>query len=91
MAGGRHPPRLGQVIPDWGGLPVEPVPVSTDASNDAYAIVPIELNWSTMGGVAYDDPTPQARVTHHPVIHARKGSMGYMLEWARPEPRTASA
>ena len=67
----------------WG-LPVEPVPVSTDSTNDAYAIVPIELNWSTIGGVAYDNPTTQARVTHYPVIHARKGSMGYMLEWTPP-------
>ena len=67
----------------WG-LPVDPVPVSNDSTNDAYAIVPIELPWQEVGGVAYNNPTTHAKVTHYPVIHARRGSMGYMLEWMPP-------
>jgi len=44
-------------------------------------MVPIELDWRTDGGVAYDNSRTGARVTHFPVIHARQGSIGYKLEW----------
>jgi ribonuclease Z len=73
----------------WG-LPCAPVPVCGDASNDAYAMVPIELDWSKIGGVAYDNASTGAKVTHFPVIHCRKGSMGYKLEWTTPEGQTLS-
>lgn len=66
----------------WG-LPVDPVPVSDDPPDDGYAMIPISLNWSNVA-VAYNNPTTRAKVTHYPVIHARKGSMGYMLEWTPP-------
>ncbi len=69
----------------WG-LPVDPVPVGDDPRNDAYAMVPIELNWTRYGrtagdNVAYANAATGARVTHFPVIHCRKGSIGYKLEW----------
>ena len=66
----------------WG-LPVDPVPVSNDTDDDGYAMVPITLDWSSVG-VAYHNRETRAKVTHYPVIHARKGSMGYMLEWTPP-------
>ncbi|MCX6924674.1 MAG: MBL fold metallo-hydrolase [Verrucomicrobia bacterium] len=66
----------------WG-LPVDPVPVSNDSTNDGYAMVPIELKWDEIG-VAYTNQTTGAKVTHYPVIHARQGSMGYKLEWTPP-------
>jgi ribonuclease Z len=68
---------------EWG-LPVDPVPVSNDASNDAYAMIPITLPWTNIGGVAYHNLETGVKVTHYPVIHARKGSMGYKLEWKIP-------
>jgi len=68
----------------WG-LPHDPVPVGNDQPNDAYAIVPIELDWRHVGGVAYNNPDTRVKITHFPVIHARKGSMGYKLEWQTPE------
>lgn len=64
----------------WG-LPVDPVPVGDDPDDDAYALVPIELPWRTVGGVAYDNPDTGVRITHFPVIHTRQGSIGYKLEW----------
>jgi ribonuclease Z len=69
----------------WG-LPVDPRPVGDDPANDAYALVPIELNWTKHGAVAddnvaYHNPDTGAKVTHFPVIHTRKGSIGYKLEW----------
>jgi ribonuclease Z len=54
-----------------------------DPLNDAYALVPIELNWET-AGVAYDNQSTGLKITHFPVIHTRKGSMGYKLEFAPP-------
>lgn len=66
----------------WG-LPHEPVPVSDDPADDGYAMIPITLTWREVG-VAYNNPDTRAKVTHYPVIHARKGSMGYMLEWTPP-------
>lgn len=65
---------------DWG-LPCKPVPVSDDPWGDAYAMVPIELDWTKVGGVAYQNANSRVRITHFPVIHCRKGSMGYKLEW----------
>ena len=67
----------------WG-LPVEPIPVGNDATNDAYAMIPIQLNWTNIGGVAYHNQDTGVKVTHYPVIHARKGSMGYKVEWKIP-------
>ena len=67
----------------WG-LPVDPVPVGNDTNTDAYALIPIQLNWTNIGGVAYSNSTTRMKVTHYPVIHARKGSMGYKLEWTPP-------
>jgi len=69
----------------WG-LPVDPVPVENDAPNDAYALVPIELDWTKYGekwrdNVAYHNKTTGVKITHFPVIHTRKGSIGYKLEW----------
>lgn len=68
----------------WG-LPHDPVPVGDDDPKDAYAMVPIKLDWSKIGGVAYSNADTRAVVTHFPVIHCRKGSMGYKLEWKTPE------
>ncbi len=64
----------------WG-LPVEPVPVSDDEPDDGYAMVPIQLDWQQVGGVAYANKATGAKVTHFPVIHCRRGSVGYKLEW----------
>jgi len=69
----------------WG-LPVDPVPVDDDAPNDAYAMVPIELDWRKYGekrgdNIAYWNKRTGVKITHFPVIHARKGSIGYKLEW----------
>lgn len=64
----------------WG-LPVDPVPVSDDPLNDGFAMVPIELPWGQIGGIAYNNPTTGVKITHFPVIHCRKGSIGYKLEW----------
>ena len=68
----------------WG-LPHEPIPVGVDSNIDAYAMVPIELDWTQVGGVAYDNASTGVKITHFPVIHCRKGSMGYKLEWQTPE------
>ncbi len=65
---------------EWG-LPCDPVPVGDDPPDDGYAMVPIELDWRTEGGVAYDNPRTGVRITHFPVIHDRRGSIGYKLQW----------
>lgn len=65
---------------DWG-LPHDPIPVGTDEPNDGYGLVPIELPWRTLGGVAYDNSSTGVKITHFPVIHCRQGSIGYKLEW----------
>ncbi len=44
----------------------------------------IKLNWTNIGGVAYHNQDTGVKVTHYPVIHARRGSMGYKLEWTPP-------
>jgi ribonuclease Z len=69
-----------QEIKDTWGLPCMPVPVEDDPWGDSYAMVPVELDWEN-GGVAYNNTTTGARVTYFPVIHARRGSVGYKLEW----------
>jgi ribonuclease Z len=66
----------------WG-LPVDPMPVGSDSNNDAYAMVPIELDWTQIG-VAYSNQATGVKITHFPVIHARRGSMGYKVEWQIP-------
>ncbi|MEW6367824.1 MAG: MBL fold metallo-hydrolase [Acidobacteriota bacterium] len=65
---------------DSWGLPCDPVPVSDDPPYDGFAMVPIELDWKSVG-VAYDNPKTGVKITHFPVIHCRKGSMGYKVEW----------
>jgi ribonuclease Z len=82
-----------QVQTNWG-LPVLPLPVGDDPYQDANALVPIELDWTKKGdidpatgkpdNIAYDNWSTKARVTHFPVIHTRKGSMGYRLDWTPP-------
>jgi len=77
----------------WG-LPVVPYPVGDDSYQDANALVPIELDWTKKGdidpatgqpdNIAYSNLSTGARVTHFPVIHTRRGSMGYKLTWAPP-------
>ena len=77
----------------WG-LPVVPYPVGDDPYQDANALVPIELDWTKKGdidpntgkpdNIAYDNLSTGARVTHFPVIHARRGAMGYTLSWTPP-------
>ncbi len=72
----------------WG-LPHEPMPVSDDSRKDGYAMIPIELYWWRNGkytddNVAYNNADTGAKITHFPVIHARKGSIGYKLEWTSP-------
>ena len=69
----------------WG-LPCDPRPVGDDPPDDAYALVPIELDWTKYGkvkgdNVAYNNPETGVKITHFPVIHCRKGSIGYKLEW----------
>jgi ribonuclease Z len=70
---------------DWG-LPCDPEPVGDDAPDEGYALVPIELDWTKYGkvrddNVAYNNPTTGVKITHFPVVHTRRGSMGYKLEW----------
>ena len=69
---------------DSWGLPHDPVPVGNDSPDDSYAMVPIQLDWSKIG-VAYSNAATGVKITHFPVIHCRKGSMGYKLEWQTPE------
>ncbi len=69
----------------WG-LPVDPVPVGDDDPSDGYAMIPIELDWTKYGAVegdnvAYNNPETGVKITHFPVIHCRKGSMGFKIEW----------
>ena len=69
----------------WG-LPCNPRPVSDDPPDDGYAMIPIELDWRKYGrregdNVAYHNRKSGVKITHFPVIHTRKGSIGYKLEW----------
>lgn len=75
-------------------LPCDPVPVGNDPANDAYAIIPIELDWWKTGldqygvpddsTIAYYNKSTGVKISHFPVIHCRKGSLGYKLEWTPP-------
>ena len=83
----------------WG-TPVDLVPVGpryqtdsagrpvgdryADPLNDAYALVPIELDWRKVGGVAYHNRTTGLKITHFPAIHCRRGSISYKVEWTPP-------
>jgi ribonuclease Z len=42
--------------------------------------VPIELDW-TQSQVAYNNATTGVKITSFPVIHCRRGSIGYKIEW----------
>ena len=64
----------------WG-LPVDPLPVSDDSPDDGYAMVPIQLDWREVGGVAYHNRKTGLKISHFPVIHCRRGSLGYKVEW----------
>ena len=73
----------------WG-LPCDPRPVGDDSIDDSYAMVPIELDWTKYGkrpgdNVAYHNRKTGVKITHFPVIHCRKGSIGYKLEWTTPD------
>jgi ribonuclease Z len=72
-----------KLLPENWGLPCDPIPVGDDPPNDGYAMIPIELDWQN-GGVAYDNPYTGVKITYFKVIHARKGSLGYKLDWTPP-------
>ena len=93
--------KLATLKEDWG-LPCDPVPVGpayrengkgepigghyADPPNDAYALIPIELDWTKRGeveddNVAYWNKGTGVKVTHFPAIHCRKGSIAYKLEF----------
>ena len=79
---------------NWG-LPCKPNPASSDRYDDAYAMIPIELDWKKYGkvpgdNIAYKNLKTGAKITHFPVIHARKGSIGYKLEWTSPSGKVLS-
>ena len=86
-------PSLAETAAKWG-LPYIPAPVGDDPPNDAFAMIPIELDWWKTGltedgrptgdNIAYNNEETGAKVIHYPVIHCRKGSMGYKLEWTPP-------
>ncbi len=69
-------------------------PYYLDSPYDGYALVPIELDWTKNGhdatgrpngdNVAYHNKETGVRITHFPVIHCRRGSIGYKLEWKNP-------
>lgn len=78
----------------WG-LPHKPKPVADDRNNDGYAMIPIELDWTKYGkktddNVAYNNAKTGVKITHFPVIHTRKGSIGYKLEWTSPSGKVLS-
>ncbi|MEW6078945.1 MAG: MBL fold metallo-hydrolase [Thermodesulfobacteriota bacterium] len=82
-------PKPGEVKKKWG-LPCDPQPVSDDRYDDAYAMIPIELDWTKYGkkagdNIAYHNRDTGVKITHFPVIHARQGSIGYKLEWLTPD------
>jgi ribonuclease Z len=86
-------PSPATVKADWG-LPVLPVPVGDDPAWDGFALIPIELDWTKRGvaddgspvddNVAYHSARSGVKITHFPVVHCRKGSIGYKLEWTIP-------
>jgi ribonuclease Z len=86
-------PTPAEVQASWG-LKDLPAPVGDDPWGDGYALVPIQLDWRNNGKDAYGRPNGDnvayynkdtgVKITHFPVIHTRKGSMGYKLEWTNP-------
>ena len=52
-----------------------------DPFSDGYAVVPVELQYDVIGGIAYDNQETGLKITHFPVIHTRRGSIGFKLEW----------
>lgn len=81
-------PSPATVQKNWG-LPCLPVPVGDDSPDDAYAMTPIELDWTKYGkkkgdNIAYWNKDTGVKITHFPVIHTRQGSIGYKLEWTNP-------
>ncbi len=76
-------------IQEAWGLKDLPAPVEDDPWGDAYCMVPVELDWEN-GGVAYDNPTTGVKISYFPVIHCRKGSVGYKLDWRTPRGETLS-
>ena len=74
-------------------FPVVPAIGPPDPTNDqgyaldGYSIVPVQLDWTKNGtaqaddNIAYKNDATGVKITHFPVIHARKGSVGYKLEW----------
>jgi ribonuclease Z len=56
-----------------------PPPWDPAGHRDGFDLVPTELPWRTIGGVAYD--YNGVRVTHFPAVHDRQGSISYKLEW----------
>lgn len=87
-------PTLDQLAQNWG-LPYVPSVAGDDPANDAFAMIPIELDWWKTGltedgrptgdNIAYNNAATGAKVLHYPVIHCRAGSMGYKLEWTSPK------
>ena len=65
-----------------------------DSPCDGYALIPIELDWTKDGkdangvsnedNIAYQNAATQVKITHFPVVHCRRGSIGYKLEWTTP-------
>lgn len=73
---------------DWG-LPCDPIPVGDDPIDDCYAMIPIEFDWRKYGAVpgdniVYHNRETGVKITTFPVIHCRKGSVGYKIEWTPP-------
>lgn len=87
-------PTAEEIQGQWG-LREKPVQVEDDPWGDGFAMVPIELNWRKHGkedgdNVAYHNTTTGVKITHFPVIHCRKGSIGYKLEWTAPNGKVLS-
>ncbi|MGD9505252.1 MAG: MBL fold metallo-hydrolase [Syntrophobacteraceae bacterium] len=81
-------PSQKEIQKKWG-LPCRPTPVSDDPWGDGYCMVPIELDWTKKGripgdNIAYLNKSTGVKITHFPVIHTRRGSIGYKLEWWPP-------
>jgi len=87
-------PTPAEIQAAWN-LPILPLPAGDDPYQDANALIPIELDFIKSGqgfradgvtrdNVAYMNTNTFATVSHYPVIHNRKGSMGYKLEWTPP-------
>lgn len=64
-----------------------------DPLTDAYALMAVELDFAwdewlpdahPAPIIAYDNDLTKARITAYPVIHDRRGSIGYKLEWTAP-------